>query len=73
MGEHAAALEAACTAISDLAAALADVRAAALDGDGVQAEPAGNGWDRLCCRRRTPPGRPDGKSIWPRPHLEMSA
>ena len=38
MGEHAAALEAACTAISDLAAALADVRAAALDGDGVRAK-----------------------------------
>ena len=38
MGEHAAALEAACTAISDLAAALAVVRPAALDGDGVQAK-----------------------------------
>ena len=38
MGEHAAALEAACTAISDLAAAPAVVRPAALDGDGVQAK-----------------------------------
>ena len=38
MGEHAAALEAACTAISDLAAAPAVVRPAALDGDGVRAK-----------------------------------
>ena len=38
MGEHAAALEAACTAISDLAAALAVSGPAALDGDGVRAK-----------------------------------
>ena len=69
MGEHAAALEAACTAISDLAAALADVRAAALDGDGVQAEPAGNGWDRLAVgagrHRGGPTGNRSGRArIW---------
>ena len=60
MGEHAAALEAACTAISDLAAALADVRAAALDGDGVQAEPAGNGGDRLAVGAGRHRGGPTG-------------
>ena len=38
MGEHAAAFEAACTAMSDLAAALVVSGPAALDGDGVRAK-----------------------------------
>ena len=73
MGEHPAGLEAVCTAISDLAAAPAVVRPAALDGDGVRAKNQLEmaGIDLLSALDAT--GKARREIDWPRPHLEMLA